>query len=106
MWSKVISAKYGSNVARWRFSANKLKDMSQVWRGIVENSLDASVARWVRDKDFSWKIGNGKTTFFWKDKWCGKDPLKVDFPRLFHLAKLKYGSVFDYSSNSGFSNVN
>ncbi|KAK5840996.1 hypothetical protein PVK06_009904 [Gossypium arboreum] len=80
--------------------------MSKVWRGIFENSLDARVVRWLGDKNFSWKIGNGKTTLFWEDKWCGKDPLKVDFPRLFRLAKLKYASVFDYSSNYGFSNVN
>lgn len=106
MWYKMSFAKYGSNVARWRFSANNLKDMSKVWRGIVENSLDASVVRWLGDKNFSWKIGNGKTTLFWEDKWCGKDSLKVDFPRLFRLAKLKYASVFDYSSNYGFSNVN
>lgn len=106
MWYKMSFAKYGSNVARWRFSANNLKDMSKVWRGIVENSLDASVVRWLGDKNFSWKIGNGKTTLFWEDKWCGKDSLKVDFPRLFRLAKLKYASVFDYSSYYGFSNVN
>lgn len=45
LWNKVISAKYGSNVERWRFSTNRLKDLSKVWRGIVENSLDARVVR-------------------------------------------------------------
>lgn len=79
--------------------------MSTVWRGIVKNSLDARVARWMGDKDFSWKIGNGKVTFFWVDKWCGNGPLNLDFPRLFRLAKLKNGSVFYYSFNSGFCNV-
>ncbi|KAK5793722.1 hypothetical protein PVK06_034876 [Gossypium arboreum] len=69
LWSKVILAKYGTNAKQWRFSANKLKEISTVWRGIVENSLDARVARWMGDKDFSWKIGNGKIHGSCKSMW-------------------------------------
>lgn len=65
MWSKVILAKYGSTTKQWRFGANNLKDMSTVWRGIVEKSFDARVNRWMGDKDFKWKVGNGKDTLFW-----------------------------------------
>ncbi|KAK5832783.1 hypothetical protein PVK06_016586 [Gossypium arboreum] len=35
----------------------------------------------------------------------GNSPLKLEFPRLFRLAKLKNGMVIDYSNNSGFSKV-
>ncbi|MBA0692313.1 hypothetical protein Goari_009884, partial [Gossypium aridum] len=42
---------------------------------------------------------------FWVDIWCGNSPLKLEFPRLFRLAKLKNGMVIDYSNNSGFSKV-
>ncbi|KAH1122977.1 hypothetical protein J1N35_006137 [Gossypium stocksii] len=73
MWSKLILAKYSTSVQQWRFSANKLKEMSTVWRGIVENSLNVRVARWMKDKDFVWKIGNGKSTLFWVDIWCAID---------------------------------
>ncbi|TYJ28564.1 hypothetical protein E1A91_A06G008500v1 [Gossypium mustelinum] len=92
-WSKVILAKYGSNAKQWRF-------------GIVENSFDARVNMWMGDKDFKWKVGNGKYTLFWGDHWCGNCPLKFEFPRLFHLAKFKNGSVFYYSLEGGFCNVN
>ncbi|TYH25372.1 hypothetical protein ES288_A03G162700v1 [Gossypium darwinii] len=106
LWSKVILAKYGSNTKQWRFCANNLKDMSTVWRGIVENSLDARVSRWLGDKDFCWKVGNGKEILFWGVIWCGNGPLKLEFPQLFRLAKFKNGSIFDYSFNCGFSNFN
>ncbi|KAK5823825.1 hypothetical protein PVK06_018588 [Gossypium arboreum] len=71
LWSKVILAKYGSNAKQWRFGVNNLKDMSTIWRGIVENSFDARVNIWMGDKDFKWKVGNGKYTLFWGDHWCG-----------------------------------
>ncbi|TYG88301.1 hypothetical protein ES288_A12G011300v1 [Gossypium darwinii] len=67
--------------------------------------MDVRVAKWMGDKDFSWKLGNGKTTLFWVDKWCGNGILKQDFPRLFSLAKSKNSSIFDYSFNNGFCNV-
>lgn len=49
----------------------------------MENSRDATIAKWLGNKDFRWKIGNGKSIMFWEDVWCGSRPLKVDFPRLF-----------------------
>lgn len=51
------------------------------------------------------EIGNGKSMMFWVDIWCGNSPLKLEFPILFRLAKLKNGMVFDYSNNSSFSKV-
>ncbi|KAH1084275.1 hypothetical protein J1N35_024036 [Gossypium stocksii] len=106
LWRKVILAKYGTKTKLWRYGANDLKEMSTVWRGIVENSLDERVSRWVGDKDFYWKLGNGKTVLFLEDQWCGDGPLNLDFPRLFRLAKFKSSSVLCYSSNNGFSNTN
>lgn len=31
-------------------------------------------------------IGNGKRSNFWGDAWCGRRPLKDDFPRLFEIS--------------------
>ncbi|KAA3472500.1 hypothetical protein EPI10_022977 [Gossypium australe] len=42
--SKVLLAKYGISMQQWRSSANNLKEMSTVWRGIVENSFDVSAS--------------------------------------------------------------
>lgn len=50
-------------------------------------------------------IGNGKLTMFWVDIWCGNRALKLEFPRLFRLAKLKEWRVVNYSNKCGFSNV-
>lgn len=36
LWRKVIDAKYGSRAQQWRFWTFNKKEMSVVWRGIVE----------------------------------------------------------------------
>ncbi|KAK5837396.1 hypothetical protein PVK06_013206 [Gossypium arboreum] len=89
LWRKVILAKYGSNIQSWRFKTTNKKDMSVLWRGIVENAKDEKVSKWVGPEAFFWKIGNRKSTLFWWDIWCGDRPLKSVFPRLFRLAKNK-----------------
>nr|GEZ78535.1 RNA-directed DNA polymerase, eukaryota, reverse transcriptase zinc-binding domain protein [Tanacetum cinerariifolium] len=33
----------------------------------------------------SWNIGNGASTRFWVDTWCGNQPLKNQFPRVYLL---------------------
>ncbi|KAA3481603.1 Electron transfer flavoprotein-ubiquinone oxidoreductase [Gossypium australe] len=45
LWRKVVLAKYGSNVQRWRFKTTYKKNMSAVWRGIVENAKDEKVSK-------------------------------------------------------------
>ncbi|KAL4347879.1 hypothetical protein GQ457_17G007890 [Hibiscus cannabinus] len=40
-------------------------------------------------------VGNGKRIKFWFDAWARTLPLKVSFPRIFHLALDKEGSVAD-----------
>ncbi|KAK5834475.1 hypothetical protein PVK06_018354 [Gossypium arboreum] len=74
LWSKVILAKYGSNAKQWRFGVNNLKDMSTVWRGIVENSFDVRVNRWIGDKDFKWKGVRDDKSSLGLGEWCGIDP--------------------------------
>lgn len=39
-------------------------------------------------------VGNGQTTFFWLDRWCGDQPLKQTFPRIYQLATGKCNRVF------------
>ena len=42
---------------------------------------------------FNSKIGfrveNGKRVRFWKDRWCGKEPLAVTFPELYSITTNK-----------------
>ncbi|KAA3472507.1 reverse transcriptase [Gossypium australe] len=67
LWRKVIQVKYGSLPLQWRFRTSNLKEMSILWRRIVENSKTANVAKWVRNESFRWLIGNGKLVLFWED---------------------------------------
>lgn len=105
LWRKVILAKCGFSFQHWQFRANKVKEMSSIWRVIMENSKDSRVEKWMGHKEFRRKIGNGKPTMFWVDVWCENKPLKVEFPRLYRLVKIKNGLVTDYSNNNGFNNV-
>ncbi|GJY07049.1 RNA-directed DNA polymerase, eukaryota [Tanacetum coccineum] len=38
---------------------------------------------------FRYKLGNEERIRFWKDLWCGSQPLQVRFPRLFALEEIK-----------------
>lgn len=67
LWRKVILVKYGSSYHQWRFRVSKVKELSSIWRGIVENSKDESVDKWMGNKEFRWEVGNGKSTLFWVD---------------------------------------
>lgn len=44
----------------------KPKDISIVWCGIVENSKDSKVVKWIRNDSFRWLIEKGKSVFFWE----------------------------------------
>ncbi|TYH05233.1 hypothetical protein ES288_A08G067400v1, partial [Gossypium darwinii] len=48
----------------------------------------------------------GDKFMFWEDIWRGNRPLRVEYPRLFRLAKIKNEVVKDYSLLNGFKEVN
>ncbi|PWA50720.1 hypothetical protein CTI12_AA470350 [Artemisia annua] len=67
--------------------------MSSNWCSIVRE------LHLLKDKGFDFKshckkrVGNGKDTRFWHDRWFGDKPLSVNFPRLFALELNKDVSV-------------
>ncbi|MBA0764641.1 hypothetical protein Gotri_013968, partial [Gossypium trilobum] len=71
LWRKVILVKYGSKVQRWHFKTTNPKDMSSVWKGIVENFKDVVMPKWMGVESFYWWIRNGRTVLFGIDIWCG-----------------------------------
>lgn len=43
------------------------------------------------------RIGDGKSTDFWRDQWCGSMILSDKFPDLFDTCREQSGSVFDFA---------
>ena len=37
----------------------------------------------------AFRVGNGRRVRFWKDKWCGDEPLYESFPSLFAISLAK-----------------
>ncbi|GJR44641.1 hypothetical protein Tco_1312744 [Tanacetum coccineum] len=98
LWFRVIQALYGSDIVSHSVT------LSSTWCTIVRE------LRLLSGRGFDFlsfckrRIGDGKGTRFWLDKWNDDKPLKVVFPYLFSLEsdkeilvadKLK--AVLDYS---------
>ena len=48
-----------------------------------------------------YSVGNSRRVSFWKDKWCGDDPLCTSFPSLFAISSAKEAWVADVWSHFG-----
>lgn len=64
LWSKIIKGKCKSSPSDWRCKSTKVKNMSIVWRGIVENAKQVGVDRWIGREAFRLELGNGKSILF------------------------------------------
>lgn len=106
LWGKVIYYKYGASLHGWRFKTAKPKEISVVWRGIVENSKSEKVSKWMSAESFRWVIRNEHSVLFWEDVWCGNKPFKVEFLRLYRLVKERNCLVKDVVINNSFEGVN
>ena len=81
-WRQIISGKYGNLEGDW---------CSKEVRGGYGVGLWKTIRKlWdVISSKLSFSVGNGKRIKFWKDKWCGDEPLNVSFPSLFALSNSK-----------------
>ena len=89
LWRQVVDSKYGSQWGGW--CSNRVSEPHGVslWKGIR-----AGWDSFVRYTSF--EVGDGSRIKFWHDSWCGDQPLKVQFPELFHLARAPEASVADH----------
>ncbi|KAL6508840.1 hypothetical protein OROHE_021399 [Orobanche hederae] len=80
LWVKVIKSLYGVDGG---IGSSRLKNST--WSNILKS------VRVLKDKGLdipsfcSRKVGNGLSTRFWEDIWCGNGPLKLKFPRIYLL---------------------
>jgi len=89
LWFRVLSARYGTDEGRLRGGG---REASEWWR-VVHN---LSRENWFSDHVSRW-VGNGRTTLFWSDMWCGRVSFSVRFSRLFELSVFKGESVLEMS---------
>ena len=92
-WRQVISGKYGEEEGGW--CTREVGEVYGVglWKAIRKEGdmLSCRVALLV---------GNGRRVRFWKDKWCGDEPLCIPFPSLFIVSSSKEAWVEEFWNHS------
>jgi hypothetical protein len=75
----VVDCKYGSQRRGWCSNQTRAPYGVSLWKYIR--------AGWESfAKHITFKMGDGSRIKFWKDSWCGDQPLQTRFPELFRLA--------------------
>ena len=96
-WRQIISGKYGDLEGGWCFKEPRGGYGVGLWKTIRK--------LWdVISSKLSFSVGNGKRIKFWKDKWCGDEPLNVSFPSLFSLSNFKdawVAELWQHSNEGG-----
>ena len=75
----MVIGKYGEEEGEWcsrilieGYGVSLWKAIHCGWKGIYDN--------------IAFRVGDGKKVKFWKNRWCGEEPLAVTFPELFSIA--------------------
>jgi hypothetical protein len=91
LWQSIVHNKYVKN--KPIISVKKRPSYSHFWKGILS----------VRDKYYNYckkNIGDGKSSSFWKNIWCGNDKLADKYPNLFEFAYDKDITVHNVISSN------
>lgn len=76
-WAKVIAAIHGRDCFTNMSAINK-----GLWFRIAQNALTVHNNITSGQDILMKRVGNGQSTYFWNDIWCGTEALKIKFPRL------------------------
>lgn len=85
--SKVLWARYSDRVAKGVLNAT-VRD-SIWWRDIFNLCYEDDLGTCWFNVGVRERVGNGSATRFWKDTWCGGNPLNVNFRKLLDLSLQK-----------------
>jgi hypothetical protein len=96
-WRVVVDAKYGSLWGGWCSLELVSASGVGVWKNI-RKGWD-SFSRFTR-----FVVGDGSKISFWRDLWCRDTALKVAFPALFGITRVKDSAVADNLEHLGDSN--
>jgi hypothetical protein len=89
----VVEAKYDSLSGGWCSKEVARPFGVGVWKHI--NSGWDVFSRYI-----SYKVGHGTKICFWHNAWCGDQPLKEAFPKLFSIGCCKEAWVVDNMMSS------
>ncbi|XP_026459541.1 uncharacterized protein LOC113360224 [Papaver somniferum] len=84
LWRRFVEDNYGCDNNGWDAKQTKRPYGTGLWRGIC-NRMDKFRLGIMH------KVGNGRRTRFWLDKWLGGEVLKDKFPNLYEVTR-KQGS--------------
>jgi hypothetical protein len=88
LWCLVVEAKYDS-----LSSSGCSKEVAGPFGVVV---LKYILRRWgVFSRFIKHEVGDGSKIRFWHNVWCGDQPLKEAFPKLFSIASCKEAWVVD-----------
>ncbi|RVW77264.1 putative ribonuclease H protein [Vitis vinifera] len=87
-WKQVISDKYGVEEGDWCTWAVSGRCGVGLWKAIRNEWL-------FLNSRLAYQVGSGRRVKFWKDKWCGDEPLCESFPSLFSISLSKDAWVSD-----------
>lgn len=93
LWANCIKAIHNVNFVDGKTWARR--SLKGVWTTIADILLDMAEKGVDLDSKFKRDIGRGDNTFFWKDRWCGDEALKDDYPQLYANEKNKNCRVMD-----------
>ncbi|XP_071688814.1 uncharacterized protein [Rutidosis leptorrhynchoides] len=89
LWSKVIRSIYGIDGCLGSDSGLAHRSTSSTWYNIICAGNYIEELQVPFKSSFTKSVGNGDSTSFWNEVWCGSDSFRNNFPRLFRLESNK-----------------
>lgn len=82
LWRRIIEGKHGCDSNGWDAKKTKQPYGMGLWR-VICNIIDKFKL------GLEHKVGNGRKTRFWEDRWSGEEVLKDKYPNLFEVSRKK-----------------
>lgn len=70
-------------------------------KDIVDASTELPWLKNILTNEFRIQVGNGSTVLFWEDCWCGNQPLRESYSRLYNISTQQHTLIQDMSFSNG-----
>ncbi|GJS68653.1 RNA-directed DNA polymerase, eukaryota, reverse transcriptase zinc-binding domain protein [Tanacetum coccineum] len=91
LWACVIQSLYGADGGINSVATHR--SMRTTWGAILHSIFSLKQQGMDLLSLCTRNIGNGISTWFWEDTWCGNQPLKIQFPRIYLLDTYRNCSI-------------